>query len=202
MTYDHDRTTRGFSESKQVNLQSVMEDVHSGRIQLPSFHRAWQWDLDRIADLLDFIGERYPIGSLAAFDADIPVPWGRRLLEGVPADASARDDVRFILVDGQQRLTAVYQPCVAATPVRLNLEDGEHFVRLFFDMAAAVTPDTRIKDAIIIARTDATGAPLDVAKAAYFDPYFQYGNKISPANAMFDFDAYEDGFRRFWAAKD
>lgn len=202
MTDHHDPSTRGYSEITQVRLQSVMEDIHSGRIQLPDFHRAWQWDLDRIVDLLDFIGERWPIGSVAAFEADISVPWGRRLLDGVPADASGRDDVRHVILDGQQRLTAVYQACFAAMPVKLNLADGERFVRLFFDMAAAVTPDTRIKNAVIIVETGADGAPLDTAKAAYFDPDFRYENGIFPANAMFDFDAYEEGHRRFWAQKD
>lgn len=202
MTDHHDLTTRVFSEIKQVSLQSVMEDIHSGHIQLPSFHRAWQWDLDRIVDLLDFIGERYPIGAVAAFDADIPVPWGRRLLDGVPSDACKRDDERFILIDGQQRLTAVYQACFATTPVKLKLEYGERFVRLFFDMAAAVAPDARIKDAIVVVSTDADGAPLDGAKAAYFDPDFRYENGIFPATSMFDFDAYEEGHRRFWAKRD
>jgi hypothetical protein len=129
------------------------------------------------------------------------MPWSRRLFDGVPPDASIKDHASLILVDGQQRLTAVYQSCFVKTPVKLRVGDGERFVCLFFDMAAAVTPDTRIKDAIITIPTDANGAPLDPTKAEYFDPDFRYHNSVFPANAMFDFDAYEDEHRRFWEGK-
>lgn len=202
MTDHHNRATRTHSEITQTNLHNVMEDIHKGRVHLPSFHRAWQWDLDRIIDLLDFIGERYPIGSVVAAEANIPMPWGRRLLDGVPPDAIMKDHASLILIDGQQRLTAVYQACFAKTPVKLRLNDDERFVRLFFDMAAAVTPDTGIKDAIITIATDANGSPLDRTTSEYFDPTFRYQHGIFPANAMFEFDAYEEEYRRFWEGKD
>lgn len=82
-----------FTEFKQRQCRA---DIDTGLVQLPSFHRAWQWDLDRIIDLLDFISERYPISSVVAVEANIPMPWGRRLLDGVPPDASMKDHASLI----------------------------------------------------------------------------------------------------------
>ena len=36
-----------------IQLSVLLDDVHTGKIQLPDFQRGWVWDDERIKDLLN-----------------------------------------------------------------------------------------------------------------------------------------------------
>ena len=47
-----------------IQLSDLLDDVHSGKIQLPDFQRGWVWDDERIKDLLVSISRSFPVGAV------------------------------------------------------------------------------------------------------------------------------------------
>ena len=98
-----------------ISLSVLLNDVHNGRIQLPDFQRGWVWDDERIKDLLVSISRAFPVGAVMTLSADGEIQFQKRLIEGVPA--SGNSDPERYLLDGQQRLTSLYQALLYSGPV-------------------------------------------------------------------------------------
>ena len=91
-----------------VSLKSLLEDAGSGKIQLPDFQRGWVWDDDRIRSLLASISRMgFPVGALMMLEAGGNIQLRSRMIEG--AQAPQQNNVEAFLLDGQQRLTSLYQ---------------------------------------------------------------------------------------------
>jgi uncharacterized protein with ParB-like and HNH nuclease domain len=87
----------------------LLEQANAGELVIPEFQREWVWGDRRTLQLLRTIGRGWPAGSLLLHQGDGGFP--SRSLTGVgkkPANKPA-----FSILDGQQRLTALYQslPC-------------------------------------------------------------------------------------------
>jgi len=79
--------------------------IDDGVIGLPNFQRDFVWPPAQIAALLDSVARDWPIGTLLLVP---PVPeLSMRPIAGAPT--LRRDRVRYLVLDGQQRLTALYQ---------------------------------------------------------------------------------------------
>ena len=50
-------------KTNEVLLKTLLDEVETGRIQLPDFQRGWIWDDDRIRGLLASISKRFPVGQ-------------------------------------------------------------------------------------------------------------------------------------------
>ena len=90
-----------------VSLKTLLERVRSGKIQLPDFQRGWVWDDDRIKDLLISISRGFPVGAVMTLDAGGDIRFRSRLIEG--SDGNGIQQTEQYLLDGQQRLTSLYQ---------------------------------------------------------------------------------------------
>ena len=88
-------------------LKSLLDEIEDGEIQLPDFQRGWVWDDERIRDLLVSISRGFPIGAVMTLDANGAVQFVCKLIEGVPENG--KDGPDQYLLDGQQRLTSLYQ---------------------------------------------------------------------------------------------
>lgn len=92
------------------SIESLLAKVHSGELVLPEFQRDFRWAEDRTARLLSSVIARFPTGALLlwsqAVAAGVQQAVGSRPVEGAP-DVQV-PTFRFIL-DGQQRLTALYR---------------------------------------------------------------------------------------------
>jgi hypothetical protein len=130
-------------------LSQVLQDVRSGAIQLPDFQRGWVWDDDRIRGLLASISLEFPIGAvmtLATGNAD--VRFAPRTIEGVALAQPREPDL--LLLDGQQRLTSLYQALMGGRPVRTKDARGNVIDRLYYlDIAKALDPAADREDAIV-----------------------------------------------------
>ena len=51
-------------KTNPVSLKELLDDVESGKIQLPDFQRGWVWDDDRIRGLLASISRGFPVGAI------------------------------------------------------------------------------------------------------------------------------------------
>lgn len=88
-------------------LSDLLRAVDEGAIQLPDFQRGWVWDEIRIKNLLVSVISNFPIGAVMMLDAGTEnAKFCSVVLHNVKH--SSKEPSRLLL-DGQQRLTALYQ---------------------------------------------------------------------------------------------
>lgn len=83
------------------NVQSLVDSVHSGAVQLPDLQRPFVWPKSKIRDLLDSMYRGYPVGEIMFWN--VSQEDTSRAISG----ASDRKGSHQI-IDGQQRLTSLY----------------------------------------------------------------------------------------------
>lgn len=88
-------------------LGDLLKEVDDGSIQLPDFQRGWVWDEIRIKNLLISVISNFPIGAVMMLDAenDNAKFCSVVLRNVVPTEIPPKR----LLLDGQQRLTSLYQ---------------------------------------------------------------------------------------------
>ncbi|MHA1609438.1 MAG: GmrSD restriction endonuclease domain-containing protein [Candidatus Njordarchaeales archaeon] len=123
-------------------LNIMLEYIKAGRIVLPDFQRSFVWDPESVRELLVSVLGNYYIGAILILGpiSKKNAPFSIRLLEGVKkVNPSAQiDDVVYIILDGQQRLTSLfyarYEPQI---PLR-----GKKYRHVFFvDVEKALNKD-------------------------------------------------------------
>ena len=126
-------------ETNPIDLKDLLDDVEEGKIQLPDFQRGWVWDDERIKGLLVSISRQFPVGAIMTLDADGDVQFQKRPIEGVTLTGNERHE-RYLL-DGQQRLTSLYQTLRFDGPVDTRDARGRRFKRWYYiDMQKSLDP--------------------------------------------------------------
>jgi hypothetical protein len=98
----------------------LLDLVASGKLVVPRFQRPWVWTHARTLALIRSIARKWPAGALLLMDGDRDFP--SNPLEGV--DVEVPEEVAFSVLDGQQRLTALYRTLNGLHPRHV------YFVRL------------------------------------------------------------------------
>lgn len=139
-------------KANAVLLSGLLADVRSGKIQLPDFQRGWVWDDERIVGLLASISRGFPVGAIMTLTAGGDVKFMPRPIEGV---SGISDVPREFLLDGQQRLTSLYQALLHPGPVNTVDSRKRRFKRWYYvDMLKAVDPRFDREDVFISVRDD------------------------------------------------
>ena len=94
-------------QANAVLIQTLLNNIEGGVLQLPDFQRGWVWDEARIKDLLISISRGFPIGAVMTLNAGGDVKFASKLIEGVAGNGKGGPGQ--YLLDGQQRLTSLYQ---------------------------------------------------------------------------------------------
>src|SRR5262245_23327211 len=95
-------------QTNPVDLHELLDNCHHGSLQLPDFQRSWVWDEDRIKSLIASISRAFPVGALMALETGGSINFKPRPVEGAPPEARSAVP-RELLLDGQQRITSLYQ---------------------------------------------------------------------------------------------
>src|SRR5215212_8536412 len=100
-------------KTNPVSLEELLNSCGSGKIQLPDFQRSWVWDEERIKSLIASISEAFPIGALMTLEmrAGAADTFARRPVQGALPEAEKQAPDQLLL-DGQQRMTSLYQTCI------------------------------------------------------------------------------------------
>ena len=133
-----------------VSLKTLLEQVENGRIQLPDFQRGWVWDDDRIKGLLVSISRGFPVGAVMTLDAGGDIRFRSRLIEGAISNGVSQPEQ--YLLDGQQRLTSLYQAMRYAGPVETRDRPGGGRVRkrwYYVDVQKCLDPLVDRDDTIV-----------------------------------------------------
>lgn len=130
-----------------VLLNGLLKDVRSGVIQLPDFQRGWVWDDEHIVSLLASISRGFPVGAIMTLQAGGDIKFMPRPIEGV---SGVDKDPGIFLLDGQQRLTSLYQSLLYPGPVDTVDSRKRRFKRWYYvDMLKAVDPTVDRDDVFI-----------------------------------------------------
>ena len=94
--------------AKHFNISALLKLVGEGVAQLPEFQRDVVWNAPKVRELLQAVLDDRPIGCLLILqvDANGDAPFDPRMIEG--AQPSTAKSVKFLILDGQQRITALW----------------------------------------------------------------------------------------------
>ncbi len=116
--------------SVDTNLSQLLLEASIGKIQLPEFQRDWTWDDDRIRGILASLSQGYPMGAIMRLQYGNPdIKFRYRTLEGVGRTTGIPE---FLILDGQQRLTSMYQAVYDNKPVRTVTEKKVKISRFYY----------------------------------------------------------------------
>lgn len=90
--------------ARNIALSDLLDGIEAGEIVLPAFQRDFEWQETEVASLVATVMAGWPAGSLLLMR-------GRpKFFEPRPFEGSRRqaDSVQYVVLDGQQRLTALY----------------------------------------------------------------------------------------------
>ncbi|MFE5330797.1 DUF262 domain-containing protein [Embleya sp. NPDC056575] len=161
------------------NLSQVLDDVASGVLQLPDFQREWKWDDQRIRELIATVTLDYPLGVVMTLETGGKSPF--RAVPLVGSESAEGRSPDLLLLDGQQRLTSLFQALHSQEPVR-TVDARKKNVKLWYyvDIAKAVGPSADRDEAIVsvpenkVLRSDFARHVLDLStrelecQAGYF----------------------------------
>src|SRR6202035_3293104 len=136
-------------QTNPIDLNKLLDDCHRGVLQLPDFQRGWVWDEDRIKSLLASVSRAFPVGALMSLDTGGPVNFKPRPVEGAPSEAK-QSAPRSLLLDGQQRMTSLYQVTLRGKVVETVTPKNKKVKRWFYiDIRKALDPSADREDAIV-----------------------------------------------------
>src|SRR5947199_9630972 len=103
-------------DSTKESLLDLLQSIRLGKTQLPDFQRGWVWDDAHVRSLLASISLSFPIGAVMMLQTGNPdVRFKPRLVEGLTLPAPP--DPERLILDGQQRLTSLFQALLSGRPV-------------------------------------------------------------------------------------
>jgi hypothetical protein len=109
-----------FEDTNPRALKDLLAEIHNRSAVLPDFQRDFVWEPGATQELIVSIANNYPAGSILRV-RDAKRVFAAREFEGAPHLAGAKHT--FLVLDGQQRMTSLYQAFYGV---------GEH--RYFLDM--------------------------------------------------------------------
>ena len=181
-----------------VLLSALLSKVQSGLIQLPDFQRGWVWDDDRIRALLASISKGFPVGAIMTLSADADIRFKTRPIEGVQLNG-AKPEV--FLLDGQQRLTSLYQAMLHPGPVDTKDNRGKKIKRWYYvDMLKAVDDTVDREDAIFSLPEDRK-ITKDFGRETMLDlssEELEYENHMIPTERLLNSMTWMLGYINFW----
>ena len=186
-------------DSTKESLQDILRDVREGKIQLPEFQRGWVWDDEHIRSLLASISLSYPIGAVMMLQTGNPaVRFKARLLEGVQIDPQPSPE-RFVL-DGQQRLTSLFQALCLDKPVATYDIRGKSIQRWYYiDMAKSLHPDIDREDVVLGYGEDRKVRNFRGEVVEDFsERQAEYQYCIFPLAEIFNCADWRKGFNKHW----
>jgi hypothetical protein len=187
-------------QTNPYDLYKLLEDCHRGVLQLPDFQRSWVWDEDRIKSLVASVSRAFPVGALMTLDSGGAVGFKPRPIEGAPPEAKIKSP-HSLLLDGQQRMTSLYQVTLRGQVVETVTLKNKKVRRWFYiDIRKALEPSGDREEAIVAVPEDRV-VRTDFGREVVLDlsiPEKEYAALMYPVSAVFDWDSWQDGFDKHW----
>ncbi|MER6690358.1 GmrSD restriction endonuclease domain-containing protein [Streptomyces minutiscleroticus] len=101
-------------EARNRSLNDWLGAVRSGQVQLPRFQRFEAWSYSQVQGLLESVLNELPIGAMFVLEVEGNPPFHPRPINSAPDG----DRVSELLLDGQQRITALWKSLQGGYPER------------------------------------------------------------------------------------
>jgi hypothetical protein len=130
-------------------LGEYVKWTRSGEIQLPDFQRGYKWEDERIRQLLVTVLRGHPMGAVMLLKSgNAQVRFKPRALDGVALPAGT--EAKYLLLDGQQRLTSLTQALSGTGVVSTKDDRGKLLERRYFvNMETALSDPARVDEAVL-----------------------------------------------------
>ncbi|MFN0071914.1 MAG: DUF262 domain-containing protein [Chloroflexota bacterium] len=189
-------------DTTKDDLKEILRKVAVGRLQLPDFQRDYVWGDADVRSLIASIAKGFPVGALLTLEAGGPIHFKPRPLQGVPHIDRRPDE---LLLDGQQRMTSLYQSFMSPEPVRTTTDRGGQVERYYYlDINKAISGNEDFEDAIVgvprdrIVRGDfGKNVLLDLSSRE-----LEFERDMFPLNQVFDAHDWIYPWRDFWRSRD
>ena len=200
MSYQRRENPKQNKEMRTLSLFDLLADIKRMEVQLANLQREWCWPIELILALIESIIENQLFGNPVFYETAGRPKIAYRPIEGLEADPNGLIP-SYLILDGQQRLTAAYQALASDRPIKIVKKIGgrAHYCRLFIDVQKVVSADIPVLESIIVVSTDHTGRPLNRKGPDYDSRDYQYGHGIFPLNEISDFPVWQRAAGDFWA---
>ena len=190
-------------KSDKDPLQEILKKIKQGAIQLPIFQRGWIWPDDHVQKIIASVSQSFPIGAILMLENGGPVRLATRPIEGTKPGIDKVNPETLIL-DGQQRLTALFQSLTSAQAVyTLDTKENKTNRWYYLDMKACITAGTDRVESVIsvpenrIVRKFQEKAQLDLSSSEK-----EYAADMFPVNQIFNANQWERGYLAYWKNQD
>ncbi len=118
-------------QPSHTTFLSLINCIETGQLKIPQFQRDFVWVIDKCANLMDSIIKGYPIGTFIFWKTKERLR-SIRNIGGIDLPEPPEGDYIQYVLDGQQRITAIYATLKGLTISRDNGDDdlGEMYVDL------------------------------------------------------------------------
>ena len=182
-------------------LAGLLNDVEAGHLQLPDFQRGWVWDDEHITAVLTSVARSFPIGAIMTLQSGGEVRFKPRPVEGVTLKGEAPNPDRLLL-DGQQRLTSMFQALKLKHAVRTR-DNKRREVDVFYyvDIVKALGGSEEREAAIfsVPASRQISGAFGREVKLDLSTREKEFACRCFPLNLTFTSDEWFTAWMKFWS---
>ena len=187
-------------DSKKTNLYEILKNIEMGKIQLPDFQRGWVWDDNRIKGILASVAKSFPIGAVMLLETgNESVRFKTKVVEGAPSANGNKPEL--LILDGQQRLTSLYQAIMSNKVVKNRNTKGYEIKRWYYiDMQKALDPGTDLEEAIfsinenkIITENIGRDVVLDLTTQEK-----EFENLMYPVSLVDEYETWFPSFFEYW----
>ena len=130
-------------------LTDLMNAVAIGAAQLPDFQRGWVWDDGRIKALILSVIHNFPVGAAMFLEyGNESIHFKHKPIEG--SDASSDTEPDELILDGQQRLTSLFNALYSKKPVHTRTDKGKEIDRYYYlNIEKALDPSADDEEVVI-----------------------------------------------------
>lgn len=181
-------------ETNPHRLQTILEDARNGKVQLPDFQRGWVWDDERIRGLLASIAASFPIGTIMTLEAGgQDIKFKARSIEGT--DIATDKNLETFLLDGQQRITSLYQSLMGDKPVTTKDSKNKKISRFYY--ISMTEPDLE-KAIVAVSAKDRIQREFGGSRLDLSTPEREYEQFMFPVNKLFSSKRWRREYDAHW----
>lgn len=185
--------------SNDTRLTDILKDARARKIQLPDFQRSWVWEDERIRGLLTSISLSYPIGAIMLLQTgNEEINFKARALEGLTNENLPKSE--SLVLDGQQRLTALIQALYQEKPVDTLTAQKKPIKRWYYiDILESLNEKSEREDTIFGVPEDRTVKNFRGEVITDFSTREkEFAACVFPFSEIMEFSAWRRGFNKFW----
>ncbi len=184
------------NKTNNRDLSELLKAIRTGKTQLPEFQRSWVWNDTQIRKLIESITFGFPMGAAMFLENGGEAKFKSRPFTGVELDTIVEPE--NLVLDGQQRLTTLYQALMSKKPVETKTDKKKIERFYYLDIKKCLDNSVDRLDAIISVGPDKK-VKEDIGRTVTLDLSTQekeIENLMFPLNIIFNGNEFLDWGRK------